>query len=36
MLCRSIAQAHMDRAPIGNPSQVEVGTPASETAVSGA
>jgi predicted dehydrogenase len=36
MLCRSIAQAHMDRAPIGNPSQVEVGTPASETTVSGA
>jgi predicted dehydrogenase len=35
-LCRSIAQAHMDRGPIGNPSQVEVGTPASETAVSGA
>jgi predicted dehydrogenase len=34
LLCRSIAQAHMDRAPVENPSRVEVGAQTSETAVS--
>ena len=36
LLCRAIAQAHLDRAPVENPSRVEVEPPASETAVGGA
>jgi predicted dehydrogenase len=32
-LCRSIAQAHMDRAPVDNPSQVELGAAAGDGAV---
>jgi predicted dehydrogenase len=36
MLCRSIAQAHLDRVPVADPSRVEIAAPASETSVSGA
>jgi len=36
LLCRSIAQAHMDRAPVADPSEVEAGARPSETALSDA
>ena len=36
LLCRSIAQAHMDRAPVENPSKVEAGARPTETALSDA
>jgi predicted dehydrogenase len=36
MLCRSIAQAHLDRAPVADPSRVEATAPGSEASVTGA
>lgn len=35
LLCRSIVQAHLDRAPVADPCRVEVTAPASEASVSG-